>query len=843
MSGSRFIGIASLALALALKFACPARADGVGYALDRFEPAPAGDPFFVVEYPWYAAPRWFAGGLTLDIAHDPLVIRQFDARGILVTEAVISNELAGRVQLAGALSRRFGLSATIPVVFYESGSQVQDLRPTSGVAGDVRLGVHVPLVGRPDTAFALGAVAYVWIPTGSQAHLTGDGQVRLMPRITAGGLWNDRVRWAANTSLLLRRTAHLSNDFAPAGNTVGSEVQLSAGASYLALDHRFAIGLEATLGVSGGSSLAAGQDAATSELLAGAHYAIDDHLTAGIAASVALAGSPGPPEFRLVFSIAWAPGRNSRSTPERNDRNERNQVAAAPPPRDRDLDGVPDPVDACPDRPGVASPDPIRNGCPPASEKVVVLPDDDGHVGGVVVDDGTAKTLIDQPYAGAEIGSDGRALAIEAVPAKAAEHSIAAIATVLPPSDRDGDGIADSGDACPDRPGVGSPDPVRNGCPPAVEKVVVLPDLDGHVGGVEVSDGHTTTVLDQPYTSAEVATDGLHPVAPAPPGSVAKSIAAVAAALPILDSDRDGIRDEDDACPDVAGPASRDPIRNGCPATGEKVIVLPDADGHVGGVEVDDGQTRTLLDKPYATSVLGGDGRAHAAAPSKPHAVDRALAKLAKALPVPDRDSDGIPDNADACPDRPGSADPDPARNGCPQTAETVIVLPDENGNVGAVEVDDGQTKLLIDHAYDTAETGVDGVTRKAASNVDAVAQQFGPTMAAQPAGARIIIYFDNAAQPVRDLTGPVANVVAEVKGKATYTIDVIGHTDQTGSADINARLGRERAQLIADRLIAAGIPKDRIRVISKGASEPAVDVPGKNVAELRNRRVEVFVR
>ena len=837
MSGSRFIGLASLALALPSALAPPARADSVGYALDRFEPAPAGDPFFVVEYPWYSAARWFAGGLTLDLAHDPLVIHQFDASGTSVTEAVISNELAGHVQLAGALSRRVGLNASIPVVFYESGSQVQDLRPTSGVAGDVQLGVRVLLVGRPDAAFTLSAAGYVWLPTGSQDHLTGDGQARFMPRITAGGLWNDRVRWAANASLLVRGTAHLSNDFAAAGNTVGSEVQLSAGASYLALDHRLAIGPEATLALSGGSSLAAGQEAATSELLAGAHYAIDDRLTAGVAASVALAGSPGPPTFRLVFSIAWAPKRDLLSTIERV------EVVTAPPPRDRDLDGVPDPVDACPDRAGVASPDPIRNGCPLASEKVVVLPDDDGHVGGVVVDDGTAKTLIDQPYAGAEIGSDGRALAVDAVPAKAVEHSIAAIATVLPPSDRDGDGIADSGDACPDRPGVQSIDPVRNGCPPAVEKVVVLPDLDGHVGGVEVSDGHTTVVLDQPYTSTEVAQDGVHSVAPAPPGSIAKSIAAVAAALPILDSDRDGIRDEDDACPDVAGPASRDPIRNGCPATGEKVVVLPDADGHVGAVEVDDGQTRTLLDTAYATSVLGGDGRAHAASPSVPHAVDRALARLAKAMPVSDRDNDSISDNVDACPDRPGPADPDPARNGCPRTAETVIVLPDETGHVGAVEIDDGQTRLLVDHAYDTAEVGVDGIARKTTSNVDAVAQQFGPTMAAQPAGARIIIYFDNAAQPVRDLDGPIANVVAEAKAKTTYTIDVIGHTDQTGSADINARIGRERAQLIADQLIKAGIPVDRIHVISKGASEPAVDTPGKNVVELRNRRVEVFVR
>jgi outer membrane protein OmpA-like peptidoglycan-associated protein len=34
------------------------------------------------------------------------------------------------------------------------------------------------------------------------------------------------------------------------------------------------------------------------------------------------------------------------------------------------------------------------------------------------------------------------------------------------PPDRDGDGIADGVDACPDVPGVANPDPKRNGCPP-----------------------------------------------------------------------------------------------------------------------------------------------------------------------------------------------------------------------------------------------------------------------------------------------------------------------------------------------------------------------------------------
>jgi len=115
--------------------------------------------------------------------------------------------------------------------------------------------------------------------------------------------------------------------------------------------------------------------------------------------------------------------------------------------------------------------------------------------------------------------------------------------------------------------------------------------------------------------------------------------------------------------------------------------------------------------------------------------------------------------------------------------------------------------------------------------------------MAAQPPGARMIIYFNRRAEPVRDLAGPISNLVAEVKERATYTIEVVGHTDERGSKAANQRIGLARAQLIADRLIAAGIPADRVQVISKGMSEPAVVAQKKSVAELRNRRVEVFVR
>jgi outer membrane protein OmpA-like peptidoglycan-associated protein len=99
------------------------------------------------------------------------------------------------------------------------------------------------------------------------------------------------------------------------------------------------------------------------------------------------------------------------------------------------------------------------------------------------------------------------------------------------PEDRDGDGILDESDACPDEAGVRSDDPAKNGCP--------LRDRD--------DDG----ILDDDDACPDE--PGVRSDDPAKNG------------CPIHDRDKDGILDEDDACPDVAGPANEDPAKHGCP--------------------------------------------------------------------------------------------------------------------------------------------------------------------------------------------------------------------------------------------------------------------------------------
>jgi len=119
--------------------------------------------------------------------------------------------------------------------------------------------------------------------------------------------------------------------------------------------------------------------------------------------------------------------------------------------------------------------------------------------------------------------------------------TVPAASPALPP-DRDGDGVPDAEDACPDRVGDATPGAYRRGCPP---------DRD-HDGIFDVDDAC--------------------PDVPGAPSTDPKQNGCP------LDSDGDGIPDSEDACPHDKGPRSADPKLNGCPTAvrveGEQIIIL-----------------------------------------------------------------------------------------------------------------------------------------------------------------------------------------------------------------------------------------------------------------------------
>lgn len=73
-------------------------------------------------------------------------------------------------------------------------------------------------------------------------------------------------------------------------------------------------------------------------------------------------------------------------------------------------------------------------------------------------------------------------------------------------------------------------------------------------------------------------------------------------------------------------------------------------------------------------------------------------------------------------------------------------------------------------------------------------------------------------------------------------TIDVIGHTDNTGTAAYNQSLSRQRAQSVTSILISNGVSSNRLRTIGMGEDQPVASNLNES-GRAQNRRVEVIIR
>jgi outer membrane protein OmpA-like peptidoglycan-associated protein len=73
-------------------------------------------------------------------------------------------------------------------------------------------------------------------------------------------------------------------------------------------------------------------------------------------------------------------------------------------------------------------------------------------------------------------------------------------------------------------------------------------------------------------------------------------------------------------------------------------------------------------------------------------------------------------------------------------------------------------------------------------------------------------------------------------------TVDILGHTDNTGTAEHNQNLSARRASAVAAVLRDAGVAPSRLRAFGRGEDEP---VSSNLTAEGRraNRRVEIVIR
>ena len=262
------------------------------------------------------------------------------------------------------------------------------------------------------------------------------------------------------------------------------------------------------------------------------------------------------------------------------------------------------------------------------------------------------------------------------------------------------------------------------------------------------------------------------------------------------DSDKDGVADKDDQCPDT-------PI--GCIVDAKGCPMDADNDGICDGLDKCPNTPKGCkVDATGCPMDADGDGVCDGVdkcpGTAKGVKVDATGCEL-------DADADGVPDSKDKCPNTPKGCKVDAA--GCP-------VDSDGDG------VCDG-----LDQCADTPK-GVE-VDATGCPKVKPIEQKITLHILYKVGSAEI----DAPSKAILDDLATRLQTYKDVK------LEIGGYTDNTGTATANKKLSQRRAQKVMDYLISKGVAKDRLTATGYGATNFIADNKTEE-GRKENRRVEI---
>jgi outer membrane protein OmpA-like peptidoglycan-associated protein len=129
-------------------------------------------------------------------------------------------------------------------------------------------------------------------------------------------------------------------------------------------------------------------------------------------------------------------------------------------------------------------------------------------------------------------------------------------------------------------------------------------------------------------------------------------------------------------------------------------------------------------------------------------------------------------------------------------------------------------------------------------------APSFAQTVGSCPAGAGSSateqpawVLFDLGSAQLRPEAKPViADAVAKAKARQVVSVCVIGQTDKLGDKSANAQLAQARSQAVANELVRAGLPANKVIIASNGEAFGNFSFGAKDAQE-KDRRVTIVMR
>ncbi|MBS2017293.1 MAG: OmpA family protein [Deltaproteobacteria bacterium] len=319
-----------------------------------------------------------------------------------------------------------------------AGTRTTLISPDGPSASDLRLDARGVLYRTEDRKGAVGAQLSIFAPTGTVSNFGSDNGVGAMIMVT-GERTVKFITLIANLGVHFRPRHAINDPVNEQGLGVGNELRWALGGMIPFKDGKYRLGLTffGSTGIEDdaivGNTIFRQQNSPVEWQVEGRmKFGPADHWWLGAGAgSRFFLNAYGAPDFRFVALLGtYLPiGDSEAKSPET--KREKHAKWRDLHLSDRDHDGIPDDIDACPDEPEDHLGNDPNDGCP-------MPPDRDGDG----IPDQYDKCP-DQPEDKDGI-DDGDG---------------------CPEDDADNDGIPDTVDACPKEPGGKSPDPKKNGCP------------------------------------------------------------------------------------------------------------------------------------------------------------------------------------------------------------------------------------------------------------------------------------------------------------------------------------------------------------------------------------------
>lgn len=176
---------------------------------------------------------------------------------------------------------------------------------------------------------------------------------------------------------------------------------------------------------------------------------------------------------------------------------------------------------------------------------------------------------------------------------------------------------------------------------------------------------------------------------------------------------------------------------------------------------------------------------------------------------------------------------------------ELYVVLPNADGRPGAgkISVIEGNNTTVLNQPFAAAEAR-GGQAASVPLEPTEARIVFNQAIAARPIlPAHFRLYFNlGSDQLTPDSAVAYHSVFDDIKQRAAYEVEVIGHTDTLGDMAYNQRLSLDRAGAVRGSLVRDGLNPNAISIAARGKLDLMVPTEDQ-MPEPRNRRVEITVR